>query len=355
VTTMALTLEGSDKIASQTENQINLIVTRKLEGAATRAIDAWVRYVCESIGYSSGDINESELTALADLWATRGDTYDNAIVDQSTVKEALAIALRAGMSELTIDRGQIRAVRDQVRTDWEHMYSPQNMTGALSRRFSAHDPDDYDGVDVEYIDETTWEEEIVECRLPGDVGVRVEKIKLEGVTNRTRAWRIGMRARRGHLYRRKQYSFGTELDALNSRYLSYCVLADDVPGYGQSALVCEWLPADEGGTLRVSEPLPWEEGASHVIGLRRPSGTTAGPYAATQGADSFEAVIADDLDFEPIIGGAQEPTHIVFGKTTTWSYPVLITDIEPSGDTVDVTAVNYDARMYLDDDNDPPA
>ncbi|MDD2663953.1 MAG: host specificity factor TipJ family phage tail protein [Dechloromonas sp.] len=355
VTTMALTLEGSDKIASQTENQISLLVTRKLGGTATRSIAEWVRYVCESIGYSADDLNEDELQALADLWAARGDWYDSAIVDQTTVKEALATALRAGMSELTIDRGQIRPVRDQVRTALEHIYTPQNMTGPLSRKFSAHDPDDYDGVDVEYIDATTWEEEVVQCRLPGDVGVRVEKIKLEGVTDRTRAWRIGMRARRGHLYRRKQYSFSTELDALNSRYLSYCALTDDVPGYGQSALVAEWTPASEGGTLRASEPLAWEEGASHVIALRRPDGTAAGPYAAMRGDDDFEAVIADDLDFVPITGGAQEPTHVVFGKTTTWSYSALITDIEPSGDSVDVTAVNYDARIYADDDNSPPA
>jgi len=32
---------------------------------------------------------------------------------------------------------------------------------------------------------------------------------------------------------------------------------------------------------------------------------------------------------------------------------VLVTDISPSGDTVDVTAVNYDARIYADDDNSP--
>lgn len=35
------------------------------------------------------------------------------------------------------------------------------------------------------------------------------------------------------------------------------------------------------------------------------------------------------------------------------SYPVLITEISPSGDTVDVSAVNYDARVYADDDNAP--
>lgn len=356
VTTMALTLEGSDKIASQTENQISLLVTRKLNGTATRSIAEWVRYVCESIGYQATDINEDELGVLEALWSSRADWYDHAIVDVMTVKEALATALRAGFSELTIDRGQIRPVRDQVRSEFEHLYTPQNMTGPLLRQFSAHDPDDYDGVDVEYIDAETWEEEVVECRLPGDVGVRVQKLKIEGVTDRTRAWRIGMRARRAHLYRRKRYSFGTELDALNSRYMSYCALLDDVPGYGQSALLVDWIPSTEGGgVLRVSEPLTWTSGASHVIALRRPDGTLAGPYAATQGADEFEVDISDDLDFSPVMGGAIEPTHIAFGTLTTWSYPVLITDIEPSVETVDVSAVNYDPRIYEDDDSSPPA
>lgn len=354
VTTMALTLTGSDKISARTENQINLIVTRKLNGAPTRSIDDWVRYVCSSIGYAADDINEDELTALASVWDARGDWYDRAIVDTTTVKDELATALRAGFSELTIDNGQIRPVRDQPRTDFEHLYSLQNAAAPLRRKFSCPDPDDHDGVDVEYISADTWKEEVVQCRLPGDVGTRVEKITLDGITDRTRAWRIGMRARRAQVYRRKQYSFGTEWDALNSRYLSYCALADDVPGYGQSALVTAWLPDAPGGTLRLSEPLTWTEGASHVVALRRPDGTLAGPYAAAEGADAFSVAIADDLDFEPITGGSQEPTHSVFGTTTTWSYPVLITDIEPSGDTVDVSAVNYDARIYEDDDHSPP-
>ncbi|MBV5296662.1 MAG: hypothetical protein JZU64_00655, partial [Rhodoferax sp.] len=254
VTTMAVTIQGSDKIAARTENQINAIVTRKyvtdyfvdtpifyeyvvLDGSVTpspgwittdfieisrnasyvtsgygvpsvvssvsvydrtktflgsayiggpnysnisitfdafpsagyfrsssnlyyprsflkthpdRSIEGWLYYVCESIGYSYSDLNETEIDALRGIWTSRGDYYDSVLIDQTTVKEELGQALRVGFSELTIDQGKIRPVRDQTRTVFEHLYTPQNMLTTLKRSFTSYDPDDYDGVDVEY-------------------------------------------------------------------------------------------------------------------------------------------------------------------------------------------------------------
>lgn len=354
ITTMALTLHGSDVIAARTENQINVVATRKLGGVATRSIALWVQYVCESIGYGSGDLSVGELAALGSVWDARGDTFDHAIVEQTTVREALNDALRAGFAELTIDAGQIRPVRDQPRSVFEHMYTPQNMRDALQRQVTAYNPDDYDGVDVEFVNGTTWKTETVECRLPGDLGTRVEKLKLDGVLDRTRAWRIGMRRRRTHAYRRKSYTFRTEWDAMNSRYLSYCALADDVPGYGQSALLLSHAQSADGVLLQSSEPLRWEEGAAHVVALRRPDGTLFGPHAAQRVADDL-ARIATPLDFTPIADGdAQETTHLLHGTVERWSYPALITSITPSGEDVEITGVNYDPRIYADDDNAPP-
>ena len=254
---------------------------------------------------------------------------------------------------MTIDNGQIRPVRDQPRSVYEHLYTPQNMTGALRRQVVAYNPDDYDGVDVEYTDATSWQQEVVECRLPGDIGARVQKLKLEGVTDRTRAWRIGMRQRRELAYRRKNYTFQTEWDALNSRYLSYCALADDIPGYGQSSLLLAVETDLSGTVLRTSEPLALVDGAAHVVALRRPDGTLSGPHAVVDAGDHWVR-IAGSLDFEPITAeGPEEPTHVLHGTLERWSYPVLITSITPAGDRVDVTAANYDSRVYLDDDNAP--
>lgn len=360
VTTLAIRVRGGHRLASQSEQLVSVVATRVLpvrNGGAwdvetpTRDIAPWFAYVAHSIGYTDDDIDFEELDRLDAIWRARGDTFDAAIDSSGTVKEWLNDALMAGFAELTVDRGLIRPVRDEPRTTFEHMYTPQNMTEQLTRQFAAFQPDDFDGVDVEYTDGITWQKETVECRLPGDLGRRVENIKVEGVTDRTRAWRIGMRRRMEQLYRRWSYGWSTELDALNSRYLSYCAAADDVPGYGQSALLLDFVSGNGMTMLESSEPLTWGDG-EHVVAIRRPDGTLSGPYTATRVDDYRMTVPA--LDFEPDTSWSIEPPHLLFGPLNRWSYPVLITSISPSGDSgASVQAVNYDLRIYQYDNATP--
>lgn len=367
VTTMAATLIGSDTISEQTENQISIVPTRILPvrsggqwqpAQPTRDIAPWVAHVAHSIGYTDDQIDLDELDRLDAVWRARGDLFDHILGSAKTVRDAINQVLTAGFAEMTLDRGKIMPVRDELRTVFEHMYTPQNMTRPLRRTFTAPHPDDRDGVDVEYIDPETWTKATVACRLPGDQGRKVDKIKVDGVTDRTRAWRIGMRVRRAQKYRRWKYTFATELDALNSRYLSYCALGDDVPGYGQSA----WIKSVEsyGGAmakLTVSEPLQWEDGQSHVLAWRKPDGTLAGPYTATPttDGDEFAALVAMPPPW-PVLDSKQEPPHVLFGTAERWTYPALITRINPQGmETVQVEGENYHPEVYADDDNSPPA
>ena len=360
VTTLAMTLQGSDTIAGQSENRVSCVVTRRLEPlgggslTATRSIAAWVRYVAHSIGYTDDDLNIDELERLDDIWSSRGDTFDFVHDGDSTVKEVLSRCLRCGFADLTIDEGLLTPVRDEPRSTFEQMYTPQNMTGALQRSVTLLRPDDLDGVDVEYFDATTWTNETVECRLPGDAGIRPEKIRLEGITNRTRAWRIGMRERRRLRYARWSYRFSTEMDALNSRLLSYVALGDDVPGYGQSALL-EQVVTEGGEThMLISEPVQWQEGESHVLAWRKPDGNLAGPYPVTPGDDEHHVIVDLGGASPPSIDRRRELPHILIGTTERWTFPALVRRIRPRGmDAVTVEAENYDERIYADDDNAP--
>lgn len=362
-TTLALTVKGGDRIASQSESLVGIVgAVRKLPiwngtswsaPTATRSIAPWVAYIAKSVGYTDADINLTELHRLGDIWDSRGDYYDDAINDRTTVKDAINDALAAGFAELTIDRGLIKPVRDEPRTVFEQAYSPQNMTSPLVRQFSSTDVDDFDGVDVEYFDAVNRQWTTVECRLPGDAGARVEKMRIAGVTDETRAWRIGMRKRRAQRYRRWGYTFNTELDAMNSGYLSYVPLLDDVPGYGQSAILEDYAVMGAGAVLRSSEPLDWSAGGAHVVGLRRPDGTLSGPFTAAR-IDDYRFTIAEQPDFTPDLSWTIEPPHIYFGPLIRWNYPALITEVSPSGNGCSVSAINYDVRVYADDDNSPP-
>lgn len=361
VTVMVVYIKGSNRLSAQSQTMVSVRPTRVLpvrSGGAwavetpTRDIVPWVAHVARTIGYTDADLDLVELDRLDAIWKVRGDKFDLEVSTQETVLEALNTALMAGFAELTIDRGLIRPVRDEPRSVFEHMYTPQSMVTSLTRKFTTVRPDDYDGVDVEYVDEDTWQKETVKCRLPGDVGAKTEKVTLQGVINRDRAWRIGMRQRRRYKYQRHGYSFSTELAAMNSRYKSYCAAADDIPGYGQSAILVDFQEGNGKTLLESSEPLTWVEGASHVVGLRRPDGTLSGPWRATR-VDETRLTVPG-LDFEPDLSWDIEPPHLLFGTTTRWCYPILIESITPEDFTADVEAVNYDVRVYADDDNFAP-
>jgi hypothetical protein len=367
LTTMTCNIRGGDRLSSESESLINLACTRilpVLRGTTwqapqpTREISAAVGHILRSVGYSdTTDIDLVELNRLESTrWTPRGDTYDRIIADSSTVKSHVIDALQVGFSELTIDRGLLVPVRDETRgPSFDHVYNPQIMLEPLAYDFAMPDqPDDFDGVDVEYYDHVTKQTETVECRLPGDAGERIEKLKLDGVGVRYKAWRWGMRKRRAHLYRQREYSFKTELDALNSAYFDYVALGVTTPGYGQSAEVVGYT-AGPPVTLESSEPLDWTLPGVYKVLVRRKDGTASGPYTATR-IDDYKFTIPT-LDFVPDLSGViATPPIIQFGHESKWCFPALITDVSPQGTrTCSVKAVNYDVRMYADDDAFPPA
>lgn len=354
VTIISINARGGDRLSAQSESMVSVEATRKLpllvDGAwtapqATRDIAPFVAYVSKSLGYTDADLDLNELARLDAIWKSRQDYYDQATNSNGTAKAVINDALACGFAELTIDNGLLRPARDEPRTVFESMYSPQAMTSNLERDFTAIRPDDYDGVDVEYTDGVSWQVETVECRLPGDLGMRAMKIKADGCTNRTKAWRIGMRQRRALKYRRWDYSWSTELAALNSRYLSYVQVSDDVPGYAQSAIMISY----EDGVVESSEAFDWSDAGPHYLYIRRADGSSSGPYIATK-VDDFHLRISG-LDFVPGTDLDIEPPHLLFGI----GYKVLITSISPSGlDAARVEAVAYNDQVYVNDNDQAP-
>src|SRR5690606_12917279 len=110
-------------------------------------------------------------------------------------------------------------------------YSPQSHQRELVRSVRSITGSDFDAVDVKYVNAQTWATETVECRIGSSVPRKVESVELPSVTGKTRAWRIGMRRLRSHLYRRWSYEFGTEMAGLCSKYMDHVAVTEDVPRY----------------------------------------------------------------------------------------------------------------------------
>lgn len=353
----------SDRISAQSESQINVVATRILPRhsagtwlppAPTRQLSPAATYVIKSVGLTDSDIDLAELDRLSDgVWAARADEFNMAFTEESTVKEVLNNIFGCGFAELTVDRGLVRPVRDEPRSTLEQGYSAQNMLDDFSMDSETKSDNDFDGVEVTFTDALTWTEEVVYCRLPTDPpqGRRVEKITAPGVTNRTKAYQFGMRRRRIHEYRRDSFSFSTPGDAMNSRYLSYCAVSSDIPGYGQSALLLGYLVSGANAVLRSSEPLDWSAPGAYAVALRRLDGSLSGPYPATRFDDYNLSIPLPDFVPGEAWEGGLEPVHLLFGPVVSWVYKILITSVAPNGiDEASVEAVGYDDRVYLSDD-----
>lgn len=361
VTILAITARGTNVIAAQSENQFNLEVTRMLPvissgfsptEEATRDISAAFRYIISDIGVTDNKIDIEELNDLHDIWTERGDTFDAVFDQPDTFFEALKKVLRPGYSVPVIENRKFTVVRDAPRTIYDQMYQPDNiLTGGIESSYNLIDEDEPDGIEVEYFDAESWRPETVLATLPDDDGIMPESLQAFGITDRTRAWRLGMRVRRERRYRRIQHTWKTELDGLNSRFGNFCALGNDIPGYSQTGIVVSY----QSSTLGLSNEVDFEASGAHYIVLRKPNGRLSGPYAVTKGEDDFHVVLSGPLDFTPIFDGSQEPPLYQFGVASRIFEQVLITDVKPQGmESVSVTAFNYDERVYSDDDNEPP-
>lgn len=358
-TTISIQMRGLGQISASSENTVNLIATRILptlqsngtyaSPAPTRDITAAVNYIITSLGESADTMDSSEFLSMHNLWTSRGEYFD-AVFDETTAEAAIGVALQAGMSELTVDAGLLKPVREGIRTIHERSFSLQNTRDGINSSFTGVRPDDNDGVEIEYYDAgDNYETATIDCLLPGALGIKKEKIKLIGVTDKTRAWRIGMRAASAQRYNRWTYTFGTEMDGRACSYGSFIALNEDIPGWSQSAL----LKAYDGNTLTVNETLEWLAGNTYMCSIRRPDGSLAGPYYATRGASDYELVIgAQEV---PAISLKRELPIVVFGTTSEWSKDAIVVKIQPSGmHACSVTAKNYDPRNYAYDDETPP-
>lgn len=360
VTTLAVKLRTGDRLSTQSDNRIWLKATRMLPAVEdpetlipTRDIIPSVLHMLESVGYTRNRVDMTAAEELHAIWSARQDYWDYTAKDSSTIKTLANHALKAGFAELVTDRGLVKPVRDALRDQPDYIYSPQEFTDYPTLTTRMPEPDEVDGVDAEFVDQLTGRTETIKYRLPTDQGRRAQKISLIGVTDWTKAWRLAARHRRTLAYRRTIFKGETELHALNSGYMSYDRIQDGIPGYGQSAFVVTLT----GSVLRVSEPMDWgaDAGFSRVIAFRQMDGRLTAPQWVTQGATEYELVLTEPPATALHFGGDnRDPTMVYFGNVRNWSHEVLVTAIKPGRDNrVTIEGVEYDDRVYADDDRDP--
>lgn len=384
-TVVAMTILGSNALSGSAESKLSVEPTRKLqvplaagvwseELVATRDIAPFFRYVLISAGYTDEDINQAELWRLHNIWVSRGDKLDGVFGQSTTLYEALRAVLAPGYAEPAQIGGLWTPVRDAA-ISWDDV---QDQFGPRAQKVDSFEmsdtivePDDNDGIEVEYTDPTTWKPATVMCLRPGQAGTRPLKLNAFGIIDRERAWRWGMRENGKKFLRRRSMKWTTDPAGLNVSYLSPIAVADAEPDMGSFGEVWGW---DAGTlTLTLSAPLLVDsDDDQQVIALRRPDGRQYGPVPVTPvGPVSWHTDYQDDLepqalrkgyrqvrlahapDFTVILPGHHEleATHWLGGTMENHAYLGLVKKATPQGTSqVAMDAWAYVGEVYQYDD-----
>ncbi|HIF6261525.1 TPA: host specificity factor TipJ family phage tail protein [Raoultella ornithinolytica] len=346
VTLMGVTVETGGKLAAQSDRRVNVVATRIYDTGVARSISGALYHVGRSLDMEMDTVAIDALEQA--YWTPNGETFDFATGDSISALEMLQKIAAAGKGYFLLNTQSVASVGREGVKPWTGAITPHEMVSEMQTDFSTVTDDDYDGVDVTYINGTTWAEETVQCRLPGNpTPQKIEAYRADGVGNPDYAYQIGMRRLRKYQLQRMTHKTTTELDALCYNVGDRIVLTDDIPGSNTISCLIESM-ATAGGvtTFEVSEPLDWTF-ANPRIYLRYQDGTASRLFEASPTGDNYQVSVpyqsefADILMDDPII----EPPRLIFCSSESDFYDAIVSEVVPQDDgTCEVTA-----RQYRDD------
>lgn len=346
VTTMAVTVETGGKLAAQSDRRVNVVATRIYDVGVSRSISGALYHIGDELGLAMD--HEAIDSLESTYWTPKSEFFDYATTDSVSALEMFQKVTNAGKSYFLLSDGLASVAREGVKT-WTGIISPQEMIDHLQTAFVAPSADDYDGVDVTYVNGTTWAEETVQCRTSDNpTPVKIEDYTLDGVLDQDRAYQIGMRRLMKYRQQRMTHTTTTEMDALCYNVGDRIVFTDDIPGSKTISALIEDMSTDGGMTnISVSEPLNWEFNNPRAL-IRYQDGSASGLLPVTKISD-YELSVSVQSEFSSILlnDPSIEPPRLIFCESSRVGYSALISEIAPQSDgTCQVTAKEYRDSFY---------
>ncbi|HCM7226066.1 TPA: kinase [Klebsiella aerogenes] len=346
VTLLGVTVETGGKLAAQSDRRVNIVATRVYDSGTPRTISGALLHVGNSLGLHMDTETISELESV--FWTPGNEYFDFATGDSISALEMLQKIANAGKSYFLLSDGLASVGREGIKP-WTGIITPHEMTEELQTGFTPPSDDDYDGVDVTYINGTTWAEETVQCRTADNLTpVKIEDYKLDGVLNRDHAYQIGMRRLMKYRHQRLTFQTTTELDALCYNVGDRIIFTDDIPGSKTISCLVETLSTTDGKTtFTTSEPLDWSFENPRVL-LRYQDGSASSLMVATRVGDfQLSVPYLHEFDGIDLSTPSVEPVRLIFCESSQAGYDAIVSEIAPQSDgTCQVTAQEYRPSFY---------
>ena len=347
ITKIAMKLQATDNLSSQTARKVNLIVKRKIPTWSPAG--GWgpnvftknpVWIACDILRNDVYGANLSDehldLPSLYTL-AQRLDDEEyefNGVFDrQISVWDALRAVCRAGRCAAVWQGGKFHMSADREQLLPSAMFSPSNMVkDTFSIGYQMPEDDEPDGIEIEFLDkEKDYKPEIIQAKpvynngqFSIQTGLAVsdqpERVKFMGCTDVRCATREVKYMVANQALRRKTIKFTTELEGFIPAFGDKVLVAHDVVDWGSSGQVVGGEVVIERSRVKplieLSEPFEFEEGKSYCIVFRNSMG----------GVQQIPASISSGVGC-PIRQVAGKPNHIELAdiplrageRSRTWS------------------------------------
>ncbi|MER0218101.1 host specificity factor TipJ family phage tail protein [Klebsiella quasipneumoniae] len=357
ISTIGITVETGGQLAAQSDKRVSVVATRNYDGGGDRTISGAFLHLARSLGYRDDQIDIAALSTLeATYWTPRGEYFDHqASSDSTSAKDIFDKIAEAGMGYFLLSDGLLSVGREGVKS-WTGIITPQDTVEEMQTSFRVPSEDDFDGVDVKYINPVTWAEETVQCRTPENPFPRkTEAYTIDVAMTADRAWRIGMRRLMKYLHQRRTYTATTSMLGWCHDFGDHIILSDDIPtGKTQSCLIDAMIYDFQEITLHVTEPLDWSY-ANPRCWIQFQNGRPSSRMLTPQRVDDFTLTVPynDDLHPEDWIMDDPDidPPKLLFCDSEKGARHGIVMEVAPSGDSnCQITAPEYKEIFYQYDD-----
>ena len=367
VTLLAIKARATNNLNDSASNRVNVFATRKLpvydtetgtlaevgdfvNRAASRSpVWAMANILRSTYG---GDLDDQFLdldffAAEAAVAESAGVFFDWIYDQRATVWEAVKLPCFVNRAVPMLNGSRVSFVRDKAQTLPTFFINPENtVAGSFRIEKKLFDLQENDGLEVEYTDSVTWKPEIILCLLSGQVGNNPKRIKLQGVTDRQRAYNLGMFLWFKESNEREQVTVKTGMEGYIPTYGDLGRFGSDIPRWGQNGFV----ESIDGATVTLSEDVVFAEGLVHQMAIRGKTGQDLGPYTVTAGEEANQVIVATEIPGDQTFFDYQnEPPYFIFGVSNLVGKICRVVSLNPAdGDGVSIKAVVDNQGRHAD-------
>jgi hypothetical protein len=354
VTLIAIRLQATNGIASDSANKIRVIATRRLRNvsqggvmAATRSPSDAFFDICTNTIYGLGrpaaNIDTDTLTTMEAHWGQTYAIFDGIFSTKTTVWEALTSVLQPVVA-IPVRTGKvISLVSDGQKIAPMQMFSDANiLKTTFQASYSFDRPGDYAGYQIEYRDQINFLPAYVNYPLDS---VDYETVTLFGCTDPTIALQYAKLLWQKQLRQRQFCTFQTDMEGFIPQVGSRILVSTNAVSWGLGG---EVIDAVTNSVLQLDRHIDLTTFTNPLIVLRDDNGVPSVPIPITAGDTPDVVVLNTTLPFDisPVLGD-RRATEWAIGDQVNKVKDFTIQSVEHSGTSATtVTAVIYDERAW---------